>query len=64
MNDFSMSKSKNSNVSVSIRFPEELHEEIKNIVHNANKGKKTKLYSLNGFVISACEYAIKNMKKD
>ena len=42
MNDFSMSKSKNSNVSVSVRFPEELHEEIKNIVHNANKGKKTK----------------------
>ena len=62
--DFKFSKSRDSNVIKSIRFPEELNDKIIEIVIKANKGKKTKEYSFNGFVISACEFAIENMKKD
>lgn len=59
-----MGKSKNSNVIKSIRFPEDLDSQIKKIVENANKGKAKKQYSYNGFVVNACEYAIKNMKNE
>ena len=45
-------------------FDEELFNSINEIVKKANKGKTKKEYSFNGFVCSACYYAIENMKKD
>ena len=62
MEKFTMKKSKNSNVAKTIRFNEELNEQINQIVKAANKGKQRKEYSFNGFVVSACEYCIKLMK--
>ena len=35
---------------------------INSIVNKANEGKTKKEYSFNGFVISACEYALKHME--
>ena len=64
MKEFEFKKSKNSNVIKSIRFDENLYNIINEIVNEANKGKKKKEYSFNGFVCSACYYAIENMKKD
>ena len=64
MKEFEFKKSKNSNVIKSIRFDEELFNNINEIVKNANKGKTKKEYSFNGFVCSACYYAIENMKKE
>ena len=52
-----MKKSSDANIYKSIRFP----TDINNIVNEANKGKSKKEYSFNGFVISACEFAIKHM---
>ena len=46
-----------------VRFPEELYNNIDTIVQKANKGKKKKEYSFNGFVVSACQYALENMDK-
>lgn len=63
MNEFIFQKSKNSNIIKSIRFDEKLYNDIDNIVKQANKGKTKKEYSFNGFVCSACQYAIDNMKK-
>ncbi len=63
MNNFVFKKSKNSNVIKSIRFDEDLYNTITKIVKDANKGKTKKEYSFNGFVCSACYYAIENMKK-
>lgn len=62
MDRFEMKKSKEANIYKSIRFPVELDNSIKDIVDKANEGLKKKEYSFNGFVISACEFAIKNMK--
>ncbi len=64
MKEFEFKKSKNSNVIKSIRFDEELFNSINEIVKKANKGKTKKEYSFNGFVCSACYYAIENMKKE
>lgn len=64
MEKFVMKKSLEANNYKSIRFPAELDNKIKEIVNKANEGKTVKEYSYNGFVISACEYAIKNMKED
>ena len=66
MNNFVMKKAKNSNVLKSIRFSEELNDRIIEVVNNANKGKRKKEYSFNGFVTSACQFALDNMsnKKD
>ena len=61
MDKFVMKKSNEANNYKSIRFPVELDNKIKKIVEQANKGKKVKEYSFNGFVISACEFAIKHM---
>ena len=61
MQEFIFDKSKNSNVIKSIRFPEDLNDQIKRVVQEANKGKKTKEYSFNGFVVSACYYALQSM---
>ena len=61
MEKFIMKKSTEANIYKSIRFPIEINEKINSIVNNANEGKRKKEYSFNGFVISACEYALKNM---
>ena len=59
----SMKKSKNSNVAKTIRFSEDLNDEINRVVKKANNGKARKEYSFNGFVVSACEYCLKLMKE-
>lgn len=64
MNKFVFEKSDNSNVIKSIRFPEELDKQINDIVKQANKGKSKKQYSFNGFVVSACQFAIDNMENN
>lgn len=63
MSDFVFEKSKDSNCIKSIRFPEDLNERIMKVVEKANKGKKIKEYSFNGFVVSACRFALDNMKQ-
>ncbi len=63
MNDFHFKKSKEANVIKSIRFPEELNDRINAVVTKANRGKKKKEYSFNGFVCSACEYALKEIEE-
>ena len=62
MDKFIMKKSTEANISKSIRFPVEINDAINNIVQKANEGKNKKEYSFNGFVISACEYALNHMK--
>ena len=62
MDKFIMKKSTEANIYKSIRFPVEINDAINNIVQKANEGKNKKEYSFNGFVISACEYALKHMK--
>ena len=64
MNNFVFEKSKNSNVIKSIRFPEDMNDRINEIVDKANKGKKNKEYSFNGFVVSACQFALDHMTDD
>ena len=61
MNKFIMKKSSDANIYKSIRFPTEINDQINSIVNEANKGKARKEYSFNGFVISACEFALKHM---
>lgn len=61
MDKFVMKKSSDANIYKSIRFPAEINEQINNIVNKANEGKSKKEYSFNGFVISACEFALKHM---
>ena len=62
MEKFVMKKSADANIYKSIRFPTEINDKINNIVNKANEGKTKKEYSFNGFVISACEYALKHME--
>ena len=63
MEKFIMKKSAEANIYKSIRFPVDVNDSIMEIVNKANKNKNKKEYSFNGFVISACEYALKNMDK-
>ena len=63
-NEFKFEKSKSSNVIRSIRFDEDLHSRIEKVVIEANSGKKTKQYSFNGFVTSACEFALSHMNNN
>lgn len=63
MSKFIFEKSKDSTVIKSIRFPEVMNERINKIVEEANKGKTNKEYSFNGFVVSACQYALDNMEE-
>ena len=49
MENFSMNKSRNSNVAKTIRFSEELNDEINELIKKANKGKSKKEYSFNRF---------------
>lgn len=46
----------------SIRFPVEINSQIIEIVDKDNEGLDKKEYSFNGFVVSACEFALKHMK--
>lgn len=62
MEKFVMKKSTDANIYKSIRFPTEINDKINSIVNKANEGKIKKEYSFNGFVISACEYALKHME--
>ena len=62
MEKFVMKKSADANIYKSIRFPTEINDKINSIVNKANEGKTKKEYSFNGFVISACEYALKHME--
>lgn len=62
MEKFVMKKSTEANIYKSIRFPVEVNNKINQIVDKANEGKNKKEYSFNGFVISACEYALKNIE--
>ena len=64
MKDFKMEKSHKSNVTKSIRFSEELNDKICEVVKNANKGKNVKQYSFNGFVCSACEFALEHLSDE
>lgn len=61
MDKFIIEKSKSSNVQKTVRFPEDLNKEIEEIVDKMNQEAGKNLYSFNGFVISACKFAIKNM---
>ena len=61
MDKFIIKKSSDANIYKSIRFPTEINDQINAIVNEANKGKARKEYSFNGFVISACEFALKHM---
>lgn len=63
MNKFVFKKSKDSNIIKSIRFPEAMNNRINSIVEEANKGKTNKEYSFNGFVVSACQFALDNMEE-
>ena len=62
MEKFVMKKSADANIYKPIRFPTEINDKINSIVNKANEGKTKKEYSFNGFVISACEYALKHME--
>ena len=62
MEKFVMKKSSDANIYKSIRFPTEINDEINIIVNKANEVKTKKEYSFNGFVISACEFALKHME--
>ena len=63
MEKFKITKSKNSNRPLTIRFPDELYDELKAIVKTANAGKNKREISLNGLVISAVKFALKNLDK-
>ncbi len=62
MENFVMKKSTDANIYKSIRFPVDINSKIIEIVDKANEGLDKKEYSFNGFVVSACEYALKHMK--
>lgn len=64
MQKFKLEKSKNSNTPKSIRFPEEIENKINAIIDKANEGLKKKEYSFNGFVVSACKYALENYEEN
>ncbi len=64
MGEFIIKKSKKSNIYKSIRFPVEINDQIYEIINNLNEGLEKKMYSFNGFVISACEFALENIKEE
>ncbi len=63
MEKFKITKSKNSNRPLTIRFPDDLYEELENIVKSANAGKTKREISLNGLVISTVKFALANLDK-
>ncbi len=63
MQKFKLEKSKSSNSPKSIRFPEDVENAINDIVSKANEGLEKKEYSFNGFVVSACKYALQNYEE-
>ncbi len=63
MEKFVIRKLESANVYKTIRFPTDLNNKINEIIKEYNKGKTKREYSFNGFVISACEYALKNLEE-
>ena len=63
MDKFVMKKSTEANIYKSIRFPTDINDKINSIVNKANEGKSKKEYSFNGFVVSACEFALRHMEE-
>ncbi len=63
MEKFTMKKSSEANIYKSIRFPVDINSKIIEIVDKANEGLDKKEYSFNGFVVSACEFALRHMDK-
>ena len=61
MIEFKITKSHSSNVTKSIRFSEDLNSRICKIVENANRNDDRNHYSFNGFVCSACEFALEHL---
>lgn len=53
---FDIKKFKNSNVQISIRFPEDIYNEIKKLAINNDM-------SLNNVVLSCVKYALEDIKK-
>lgn len=53
---FDIEKYKNSNIQISIRFPENIYNEIKNIAYKNDM-------SFNNVVISCVKYALQNRNK-
>lgn len=51
-----LSKFKNSNVQTSVRFPEDMYDEIKSLA-------KANGISFNNVVVSCVKYALKDVKK-
>ncbi len=64
MGKFKLEKSKSSNIVKSVRFPEDVENKINDIIRKENDGLKKKKYSFNGFVVSACRYALENYEED
>lgn len=56
-----MKKSVEANIYKSIRFPVDINSKIIELVDKANHGLNKKEYSFNGFVVSACEFALNHM---
>ena len=63
MEKFKITKSKNSNRPLTIRFPDDLYEQLESIVKSANSGKAKREISLNGLVVSAVKFALENLDK-
>ncbi len=63
MEEFMIKKSSEANIYKSIRFPVEINDQINAIINKANEGLEKKEYSFNGFVISACEFALEHLKQ-
>ena len=61
---FKISKSHSSNVTKSIRFSEDLNNRIYQVVENANQQSDKRHYSFNGFVCSACEFALEHLSEE
>lgn len=64
METFELQKSRESNIIKSIRFSEELNNNINKVIEKANKDKSIKQYSFNGFVCSSCEFALKHLPEE
>lgn len=57
MSDFKLRSDKKETENKTIRFPLPLIEEINEVIKNED-------VTFSGFVIQACEYALKNIEKD
>lgn len=58
MEKFTFGKSKEANILKSIRFPENINDRILEIIETSKVNHPDKEYSFNGFIVSACEFAL------